>query len=470
MIFTSFTFFLFFFTFFLLYWLFAKKDFFTQNVLLLLASYVFYSWVDWHFLIYLIVVSLLNYYLAIFIEKSRNIIIKRLLFFIGLFQGLGGLFFYKYFNFFTIPFQDIVKNFNTLNIIAPLGISFYTFRTLSYIIDVNNGKILASRNILSFLNYVAFFPCIISGPIDKANNFLPQLEKKREFNYNNAIDGLTQILWGIFKKIVIADNCSIITSEIFESYNTISSSNLLVGAFLYTIQIYCDFSGYSDIAIGLSKLIGFNIPKNFDNPFFSKSISEFWRKWHMSLTSWLTEYVYIPLTIKFRNFGKFGLVFAIIINFVLCGIWHGAKNTYLLFGFIHGIYFIPIILKSRKNLLTNTRYFNKLFAISKICITFVLVMISLIIFRSESVTESLHYFRKIFTLSFFTIPYIPKIIIIFIIFLFTIEYYNRFNDFGLQFRNTKFTRTYKVILYSILIFTIILYYPESQSPFIYLKF
>jgi alginate O-acetyltransferase complex protein AlgI len=470
MTFISLDFFIFFLAIFLLYWIVGKNDFKKQNIILLIAGYAFYASANWQFVFYLVGVSFLNFYLGIYIERNSKPIIKNILFYIGIIQGIGGLFFYKYYNFFIFSFKDIFHDFNIINIIAPLGISFYTFRSLSYIIDVNNEKIKPSKNILSFFNYIAFFPCIISGPIDRLNNFLPQIEKKRVFNYNNAIDALTQILWGAFKKIVIADNCSIITSAIFTNYHSNSGSNLILGAFLYTIQLYCDFSGYSDIAIGLSKLLGLNIPKNFDNPLFSKSIPEYWRKWHMSLTSWLTEYVYTPLSIKFRNFGKFGLIISIITNFILCGLWHGAKNTYIFFGFINGLYFIPGIIRNKKFMLPNLKYLEKIIIIFKIFRTFTLITFTLIIFRSDNITEAFQIIEKIFSISFFTLPDFHLTIYIFIIFLFIIEYYNRFNDFGLQFRNTKFTRTYKVILYTFLIFTIILYYPETQSPFIYLKF
>ena len=230
-----------------------------------------------------------------------------------------------------------------------LGISFFTFRTLSYLLDIDKGKIKAEKNWVVFFAYVSFFPSILSGPIDRAKNLIPQLEKKRAFDYNQAIDGLRQILWGLFKKIVIADNCAPFVNQIFNNYQSYPSSSLLLGAFFYAIQIYADFSGYSDMAIGISRLMGFNITKNFDFPFFAQNIAEYWRKWHMSLTSWLTDYVFTPLSIAFRDYGKWGLTFAIIINFTIIGIWHGPNWTYVLFGFLHGCYFIPLILRGTMN-------------------------------------------------------------------------------------------------------------------------
>ena len=231
----------------------------------------------------------------------------------------------------------------------PLGISFFTFRTISYVLDVYNENIEATKDWLVFFNYVAFFPSILSGPIDKSKLFIPQLETNRIFDYKEASSGIRQILWGLFKKVVVADNCSFFVNEIFGNNYDYSGATLLIGAIFFSFQLYADFSGYSDMAIGVSRVLGFNISKNFDFPFFSQNIAEFWRKWHISLTSWLTEYVFTPLNFSLRKLGKTGLIISILINFTICGIWHGANWTYILFGFIHGCLFIPLILNETLN-------------------------------------------------------------------------------------------------------------------------
>ena len=351
MIFNSVLFFVFFGIFFLIYHFVFNNNLKAQNFFLLIGSYVFYGWMDGKLLYFIIGASVLNFILGFYIEKQQQYLKRKVLLYIGLLQGIGGLFFFKYYNFFIESFNHLFQSFGvnismkTLNFIVPLGISFFTFRTISYLLDIYKGKIQATKDWIVFLNYISFFPTVLSGPIDKSNTFIPQLEKQRKFNYDLITDGFRQIIWGLFKKTVIADNCALITNQIFADYEILPASSLLLGAFLYTIQIYADFSGYSDMAIGVSKLLGFNVSKNFDYPFFSQNIAEFWRKWHISLTTWLTEYVFTPLSIIFRDFNKLGLVFSILINFTIIGIWHGANWTYILFGFLHGSYFIPLILK-----------------------------------------------------------------------------------------------------------------------------
>ena len=256
MIFNSLVFLIYFILFFFLYWFVFNKGVKYQNLFLLFGSYFFYAWADWRFLSFLIGVSTINFLLGIYIEKETRY--KRLFLYIGLIQGIGGLAFFKYFNFFITSFNDLFQSLNVnlhlqiLNIAIPLGISFFTFRTIGYILDVEKGKIKATKDWLVFFNYVSFFPSLLSGPIDKAKLFVPQLERKREFDYNQATDGVRQIVWGLFKKVVIADNCAIITTQTFDNYQILPGSNLLFAAFLFTIQIYADFSGYSDMAIGLS--------------------------------------------------------------------------------------------------------------------------------------------------------------------------------------------------------------------------
>ena len=482
MLFNSFTFLVFFIPFFVLYWFAFNKSVKAQNLLLLLGSYVFYSWADWRFSFFLLGVSALNYVLGIYIEKETKY--KRLLLNIGLLQGIGGLAFFKYYNFFIDSFNDgfhllgINSNLQTLNIIIPLGISFFTFRTISYIIDVDKGKIEATKDWIVFFNYVSFFPSILSGPIDKAKSFIPQLEKKREFNYDNAADGMRQILWGLFKKVVIADNCATTVSQIFDNYQTLSGSTLLFGAFLYTFQIYADFSGYSDMAIGFSRLIGFNVTKNFDFPLFSQNIAEFWRKWHISLTSWLTEYVFTPLSITFRDYDKLGLIFAIVINFTICGIWHGANWTYVLFGFLHGCYFIPLIIKgtmNKKKKFTKGQLLPSLGEFANLLLTFTIVMLTFIIFRAATIQEAYHYFSGIISPSLFSIPkfygMVKAVTTLALIAIFiATEWKGKDEQYAIAKMGMQWKRPARWVFYSCIIFLIGMYMQTEETPFIYVQF
>ncbi len=485
MVFTSLTFLLFFTTFFFLYWFVFKENVTLQNLLVLIASYLFYSWADWRFLSLLICISILNYYLGIYIEKSTKPKIKNLLLYVGLIQGIGVLAFFKYFNFFIDSFNEVFHalnihwNIHTLNIIIPLGISFFTFRTISYLLDIDKGKIHATKDWIVFFSYVAFFPSLLSGPIDKAKTLIPQLEQKRIFDHDSATDGMRQILWGLFKKLVIADNCATITNPIFEGHSGLPASTLLVGAFLYSIQVYADFSGYSDMAIGFSRLIGFNITKNFDFPFFAQNIAEFWRKWHISLTSWVTEYVFTPLSIKFRDYNNFGLILAIVINLTIVGIWHGAKWTNIFYGFIHGCYFIPLIIfgtMNKKKRIAKDKLLPSFREFINVLGTFSLVMFTFIIFRSESVIEAFHYYRELFSLSIFSVPHISSdkysatITVLSIFIMFAIEWLGREQDHALSQFGFKWPKPVLWSFYYLIVFTILVFGSFENRQFIYSQF
>lgn len=481
MIFNSVIFLFFFVLFFALYWFVFNRSLRLQNLFLLLAGYLFYAWSDWRFLAYLIGISALNFFLGICMEKTASPVYKNWLLYVGLIQGIGGLGFFKYFNFFITSFKDafhllgISLNLHTLNIIVPLGISFFTFRTLSYLLDINKGKIKPEKNWVIFFAYVSFFPSIMSGPIDRAKNLIPQLEKNRAFDYSQATDGLRQILWGLFKKIVIADNCAPFVNQVFNNYQSYSSSSLLLGAFLYAIQIYADFSGYSDMAIGISRLMGFNIARNFDFPFFAQNIAEFWRKWHMSLTSWLTDYVFTPLSIAFRDYGKLGLTFAIVINFTICGIWHGANWTYVLFGFLHGCYFIPLILSSTMNKKKKTakgRLLPSLRELINMLATFVLVMLTFIIFRSDNLQQAFHYISSLFTKSLLSIPDIaPWYLLLLIAVFLMIEWSGREYEFAIASMGLKLKQQVRWAIY-LACSMLILYFNfyNTKTEFIYFQF
>jgi alginate O-acetyltransferase complex protein AlgI len=481
MIFNSLRFLVFFAGFFSLYWFVFSRNLKYQNLLILLGSYIFYAKADYRFLSLLICVSAINFWLGISIARST--IYKKTLLYVGMIFGIGTLLFFKYFNFFISSFNDLFKtldmniNIQLLNIIIPLGISFFTFRTMGYLQDVDKGKIKPTTNWIHFFTYVAFFPCLLSGPIDKAKTFIPQLERKRVFNYSLAADGMRQILWGLFKKMVVADNCSIITNEIFSNYKTLPGSSLLLGALFYTVQIYADFSGYSDMAIGVSKLLGIQVTRNFEYPYFSQNIAEYWRKWHMSLTAWLTEYVFTPLSVSFRDWGKTGLGVAIIFNFTIVGIWHGANWTYVLFGFLNGCYFIPLIIKgtlNKKKKIVKGRLLPSLPETINIIKTFTLVMLTFVIFRSENISQAFHYYTHLFSWSLFSIPvisnnHIAVISVIFWLIMFIIEWFRRDKEHGLQIDDIK-RPAMRAFIYCSLIVCILLFSATDANQFIYFKF
>lgn len=481
MLFNSIPFVLFFLVFFGLYWFITNNNLKLQNLLILVGSYFFYAWSDWRLLSFLIGVSTLNYFLGIQIERTENGQKKKIFLYIGLLQGIGGLFFFKYYNFFITSFNDAFHiGLHTLKVIVPLGISFFTFRTISYLLDIDKGKTKATTDLVVFLNYVAFFPSLLSGPIDKANKLIPQLEKKRNFKYEIALDGLRQIIWGLFKKVVIANNCAVITDEVFANYHTLPASSLVIGAIFYTIQIYADFSGYSDMAIGFASLLGFKITKNFDFPFFAQNIADFWRKWHISLTSWLTEYVFTPLSIYFRDYGNLGLILAIVINFTLIGIWHGANWTYILFGFLHGVFYIPLILKGTMNKKKKLSYSNipSVNEIFNMLTTFSLVTFTFIIFKSDNIAEALNFYKKIVSKSLFDLPKFSGVsmiyfasILLYILFLLLMEWQARRKEHALENFGISLSKPIRWSFYGGLI--LIVYYflsIVSNQDFIYFQF
>ena len=464
-----------------------KKNLRIQNLLLLSASYLFYAWSDWRLLSYLVGASILNFYLGIYIEKTKNKKYKKLLLNIGLFQGIGGLVFFKYFNFFITSFNeafqslDINLNLQTLNIIIPLGISFFTFKIISYLLDIDKRKIKPSKDWIVFFNYVSFFPCILSGPIDKAKTFIPQLEKKRVFDYKQTTDGLRQVLWGLFKKIVIADNCASITSQIFDNYHSLPANTLLLGAFLFAIQLYADFSGYTDMATGVARMMGFNIIRNFDYPFFAQNIAEYWRKWHISLTSWLTEYVFTPLNFALRDYEKTGTIAAIIINITIMGAWHGASWTYVLFGFLHGCYFIPLILRdkmNKKKSIAKDKHIPSFREFTNMLGTFTLVMLTLIIFRSKTTGQAFQYIGDLFSLSLFSPAFFSTTLILYkknLIYIFTFifimiiaEWLQREKEHGLQIDHIRYRIIRWPIYYGLILF--IYYFSGKEQQFIYFQF
>ncbi|MAW65971.1 MAG: membrane-bound O-acyltransferase family protein, partial [Flavobacteriales bacterium] len=350
MIFTSLDFSIFLPIAFLIFWMLPKIGK-SRNLFLLLASYYFYAAWDWRFLGLIVFSTLLDF----FIGKNINGTARKdqILLFASLLSNLSLLFYFKYCNFFlesfVATFALFGNNFtvNRLDVILPVGISFYTFQTLSYIIDIYRKKIKPTQSLLEFGAFVSFFPQLVAGPIERASNLLPQFKEEKKFRYyENGISGVKQILWGVFKKIVIADNCAEIVNEIFSNYDLLSGWVILYGAILFSFQIYGDFSGYSDIAIGTAKLFGFRLMQNFNFPYFSRDIAEFWRRWHISLSTWFRDYLYIPLGGSRVN--TFKKVRNIFIIFVVSGIWHGANWTFVFWGAINAVLFL-LLLFFKKN-------------------------------------------------------------------------------------------------------------------------
>jgi D-alanyl-lipoteichoic acid acyltransferase DltB (MBOAT superfamily) len=447
MIFNSLEFVVFFVVLFALYYFVLNEKTKAQNVLLLIASYAFYAFADWKILPLLIISTAAFYGLAIALDKEKNEKRKKWITTVGVLLGVGTLVYFKYANFFILSFKNLFENIgfhtdlHTLNIVVPVGISFYTFRLLSYLINVNRGG-NAVTDAVAFATYVAFFPCILSGPIDRPNTLIPQLQAKRVFNYELATDGLRQILWGLFKKMVIADNCALVVDMVFGNYENQLGSILLLAAAIYTIQLYGDFSGYTDMAIGVAKLLGFRVTKNFNYPFFAQNIADYWRRWHISLTSWLTDYVFMPLNVKWRNLGIYGLIAAIVVNFVVCGLWHGANWTFVVFGFYHGILFIPLILSgkmTKKTKIETYRYgIPKWQTLSEILLTFFLVTLGMIVLKVDNLHAAVGYMRNMFSISLLSPITLGgilgkrlMILEIVIPILLLIEWLNRSEDHGL---------------------------------------
>lgn len=387
---------------FALYWFLANKSKSAQNGLLILASYYFYSCWDWRFLFLLVFSTLLCYYGAIKIENSKDSSTRKIWLWLCILINLAFLGVFKYYNFFVSSFSDLLNSFGLnsspilLKLILPVGISFYTFHGLSYIIDIYYKRIKTERNFVDYSLFVSYFPLLVAGPIERATHLLPQLKAKREFNFEKAKEGIYQIVWGLVKKVVIADSCANYANEIFNNYTAMNSLSLILGAVYFAFQIYGDFSGYSDIALGTSKLFGIDLLKNFNYPYFSRDIAEFWRRWHISLTTWFRDYLYIPL--GGSKGSKLFQVRNTFIIFLVSGFWHGASWTYIAWGFVNALYFIPLLLlkRNRKNLDEYTLALNldSLRTLFNILLTFTITCFAWIFFRAKTINDALAYIHR----------------------------------------------------------------------------
>jgi alginate O-acetyltransferase complex protein AlgI len=377
---------------FILYWI-VSKHITTRNLLIIVASYVFYGWWDWRFLILIVISSLVDFIVGQKIHHTQSKKKRKYFLLISLLVNLGFLAYFKYTNFFIETFIDSFRLFgrelevSTLNIILPVGISFYTFQTLSYTIDIYRKQLKPTKDWISFFAFVAFFPQLVAGPIERASHLLPQFFKQHKFNYEQVKSGLLLIAFGLFKKMVIADRAAILVNQVYNNPTDYYGYEMVIATVLFAFQIYCDFSGYTDIAIGTARTMGFDIMKNFDSPYFSKSITEFWRRWHISLSTWFRDYVYIPLGGSRK--GEYKTYANLFIVFVVSGLWHGAAITFVVWGAIHGVFIVieKALTRLRKKVFTAKRQFlNYVFAIP---FTFFIVCFAWVFFRANSFSDAL---------------------------------------------------------------------------------
>lgn len=465
---------------FLLYWFVFNRNLRLQNAFILVASYVFYGWWDWRFLLLIAFTSFCSWFGGIIIDRSQSRVEKKVVLYTIIILNLGILAVFKYYDFFVKSFIDafsfcgIHLHASTLNLILPVGISFYTFQALSYSIDVYRKGIKPTSDMIAFFAYVSFFPQLVAGPIERAKNLLPQILSKRTFEYNMAVDGCRQILLGFFKKVAIADNCAIFVDHVFNNYQDESGSTLLLAAILFTFQIYGDFSGYSDIAIGVAKLFGIRLKLNFHFPYFSRNVNEFWRRWHISLNTWFVDYVYIPLGGN-RN-GKGKLLRNTMIIFLLSGLWHGANLTYVCWGGYHGLLLVIAILigcnTKYKDVVASNSILPTYKEVIHIVTVFVLVVFGWIIFRADSLTLFVGYTSRMLTQGLFTKPDIygfnMNSIFMMIAILLSLEWILRKKEHGLDLSCCKYA-FFRYSIYTFLMFLIFAYGGNAVN-FIYFQF
>lgn len=481
---------------FLLYWFVFQKNLKLQNLFIIAVSYLFYGWWDYRFLFLIVFTTACSYLSGVLISKARSINRGESrdhsfgIATVNIVLNLAILGIFKYYNFFAENLDALFRCFGielgwvTLRILLPAGISFYTFQALSYTIDVYRQKLPATRDPLSFFAFVSFFPQLVAGPIERANNLLPQFQKSRTFNYSQAVDGMREILWGLFKKIVIADTCANSVNIIFNEWADVHLVGLWIGAFLFTIQIYCDFSGYSHIAIGTARLFGINLMQNFNYPYFSRDIAEFWRRWHISLSTWFRDYVYIPLG------GSRGTKMLVLRNtfviFALSGFWHGANWTFIMWGLYHAILFIPLMLMQKNRVNTNIvadgRLLPNFKELTQLIITFLFVMFGLVLFRAETMTDAVGYICAMFSVKQHS--HIPdaahgvrmQVVCCLIIIMFTVEWLQRTKRHALQIEGESpmnailHHRLGRHLLYTILLLITSLFIYGVPAQFIYFQF
>ena len=466
---------------FALYWLLGRcRNLRWQNLLVVVASYVFYGWWDWHFLLLIAFTTLCSWLSGLAVEHTRRKHSEqgssdhsRLVVAINIVLNLAILGLFKYYDFFIESFCSLFPLLSgdrlLLHLILPVGISFYTFQALSYSIDIYRKKLEPTHDAVAFFAYVSFFPQLVAGPIERATNLLPQFLGRRTFNEAQATDGLRQMLWGFFKKMVVADNCASYVNNVWSDIDAFPGSTLVVAAVLFAFQIYCDFSGYSDIAIGCAKLFGIRLMRNFRVPYFSRDIAEFWRRWHISLTTWFRDYLYIPLGGSRVSKGK--VVRNTFIIFLVSGLWHGANWTFVGWGAYHALLFLPLILlgRNRKYLgeVAEGRLLPSWREAGQILLTFCLSTFGWILFRAESIGQAWHFIRQLFSPSLLSLP-TPSIALVFIAIVVIVEWLQRSHEHGLDLTDVRHRWLRWIIYYAIIL--LILLFSAQQETFIYFQF
>ncbi|PIF05015.1 MAG: membrane-bound O-acyltransferase family protein [Draconibacterium sp.] len=474
MLFNSIEFILFFLLVFVLYWTIPPGSVKKRNLFLLLTSYIFYAWWDIRFLGLIILSSAVDYSCGIAIAESEKQHRRKSYLLLSIFVNLGILGFFKYSGFFIEELQvalhhlGIAIHTRTLNVILPVGISFYTFQTMSYSIDVYRGKVEPTRDMLAFFAFVSFFPQLVAGPIERAGRLLPQFGRLKYFDYNMAVDGFRRVLWGLFAKIAVADTVAPVVDQIFIHYNNVGSGVLALGAFLFAVQIYGDFAGYSNIAIGTAALLGFRLMENFRTPYFAANLSEFWSRWHISLSTWFRDYVYIPLGGNRCN--KFKYSINILITFVISGLWHGANWTFIVWGLLHGIFYLVSKLVWRN---TKTRK-SKTFNFFPVLVTFTIVSLLFVIFRSEHIWQAFVYLRNMLLFKEGAVNLLNLVTksnmvlaLFFVVILIIVEGLQRNKRFALDFSEKPVF--FRLATYYFLVFSILLTF-SNDRVFIYFQF
>jgi alginate O-acetyltransferase complex protein AlgI len=474
MVFNSFSFLVFFILFFLVYWYINNKFTTTaRNIFIIISSYIFYGWWDWRFLGLIVVSSIADYTIGIYMSRWSKQHSRKLLLVLSLIINLGILGFFKYFNFFIDSLNSLLDLFSihisttTLKIILPVGISFYTFQTLSYTIDLYKKKIEPTRDIFSFFAFVSFFPQLVAGPIERASRLLPQFYTKKTFNYKLSIVGLRLVLWGFFKKVVIADNFGVLANSLFNMELADSGLAVLAGSVFFALQIYADFSGYSDIAIGISKMLGFDLMRNFQTPYFATSFKNFWQRWHISLSSWFRDYVYIPLGGNKKS--NWRVHFNIFLTFVLSGLWHGANSTFIIWGALHGL---VLVLEKQFNLISLKRLYPPLVVL--------LAILFWIPFRAENYQHLAEMTASLLSFNSYTLLHLQQTVLDFsntrffvligitVLFL-LVEYRLRAKDFSEWIGGHK--KAFRISIYYLVILAILFLGNFSVKPsFIYFQF
>ena len=458
---------------FFLYWFIFYRNLKIQNLLILISSYVFYGWWDWRFLSLIFISTGVDYFVGLKIYNSQDNSVRKSYLWVSILFNLGLLCFFKYFDFFIDSWIDLLSSFGyeqksvwSLNVILPVGISFYTFQTMSYSLDIYYKKLKPTKDFISFASFVSFFPQLVAGPIERASNLLPQMLSNRVFRYKNGVQGLRLILWGMFKKVVIADSLGLRVDYIFDNYMACNGGTLLLGLIYFSFQIYCDFSGYSDIAIGTAKLFGIELSSNFKFPYFSRNIGEFWKRWHISLSSWFKDYLYIPLGGSKK--GNWVAIRNIFIIFIISGFWHGANWNFIIWGFSHALLYVPLFVLGKKynytsNIVAKNKIIPSINEAMQMGFTFLIVTISWVFFRSESIIDSINYLYIIF--SNFALPFY-KAEFGFIIILLVFDWTMRSDERNVLQYKSRFVR---YLIYLIFPFLII-WFNSIKKTFIYFQF